>query len=74
MDKDPEILPAFRRPRFNIWFWVLMLDLVVLTVYGKLPPTGVNAWVGFFATLLFLGLFIVLPFVTKADAKARGAL
>ncbi len=74
LDKDPEILPAFRRPRFNIWFWVLMLDLVVLTVYGKLPPTGVNAWVGFFATLLFLGLFIVLPFVTKADAKARGAL
>ena len=74
LDKDPEILPAHRRPRFNIWFWVLMVDLVVLTVYGKLPPTGVNAWVGFFATLTFLGLFLVLPFVTKADAKARGAL
>jgi ubiquinol-cytochrome c reductase cytochrome b subunit len=74
IDKDPEILPAYKRPRFNIWFWIMMVDLVVLTVYGKLPPTGVNAWVGFFATLTFLGLFASLPFVTKADAKARGAL
>jgi ubiquinol-cytochrome c reductase cytochrome b subunit len=52
----------------------MMVDLVVLTVYGKLPPTGVNAWVGFGATLVFLGLFASLPFVSKADAKARGAL
>jgi ubiquinol-cytochrome c reductase cytochrome b subunit len=74
IDKDPEILPAYKRPRFNIWFWIMMVDLVVLTVYGKLPPTGVNAWVGFFATLTFLGLFAILPIVTKADAKARGAL
>ncbi len=74
IDRDPEVLPAHRRPRFNIWFWILIVDLLVLTVYGKLPPTGVNAWVGFFASVTFLVLFIVLPFVTKADAKARGAL
>jgi ubiquinol-cytochrome c reductase cytochrome b subunit len=74
IDKDPDILPAHKRPRFNIWFWIMMIDLVVLTVYGKLPPTGVNAWVGFFATLTFLGLFASLPIVTKADAKARGAI
>jgi ubiquinol-cytochrome c reductase cytochrome b subunit len=74
IDRDPDILPAFKRPRFNIWFWVLMFDLVVLSVYGKLPPTGMNAWIGFFATLTFLGLFAIFPFITKADAKARGAL
>jgi ubiquinol-cytochrome c reductase cytochrome b subunit len=74
IDRDPEVLPAHRRPRFNIWFWILIVDLLVLTVYGKLPPTGVNAWVGFFASVTFLVLFIALPFVTKADAKARGAL
>jgi ubiquinol-cytochrome c reductase cytochrome b subunit len=74
IDRDPEALPAHKRPRFNIWFWVLMVDLIVLTVYGKLPPTGVNAWVGFFSSIAFLGLFAILPFVTKADAKARGAL
>jgi len=74
IDRDPEVLPAHKRPRFNIWFWILMVDLIVLTVYGKLPPTGVNAWVGFFSSVTFLVLFIALPFVTKADAKARGAL
>lgn len=74
IDRDPEVLPAHKRPRFNIWFWILMVDLIVLTVYGKLPPTGVNAWVGFFSSVVFLVLFIALPFVTKADAKARGAL
>ena len=74
LDRDPDILPAFKRPRFNIWFWILMLDLVVLSVYGKLPPTGLNAWIGFFSTILFLVLFFVFPFITKADAKARGAL
>ena len=74
IDRDPEVLPAHKRPRFFIWFWLLLIDMIVLTVYGKLPPTGINAWVGFFSSIVFLALFIALPFVTKADAKARGAL
>ncbi|MFW3382103.1 cytochrome bc complex cytochrome b subunit, partial [Aliarcobacter butzleri] len=51
-----------------------MVDLIVLTVYGKLPPTGANAWVGFFAAVTFILLFIVLPIITKIDAKRRGTL
>lgn len=74
LDKDPDILPAHKRPKFFIWFWIMIIDLLVLTVYGKLPPTGANAWVGFFATAVFLALFISLPFITKSDAKKRGAL
>ena len=74
LDKDPDILPAHKRPRFMIWFWIMIVDLLVLSVYGKLPPTGANAWVGFYATAAFLLLWISLPFITKADAKARGAL
>jgi ubiquinol-cytochrome c reductase cytochrome b subunit len=74
VDKDPDILPAFKRPKFHVWFWVMIVDLLVLTIYGKLPPTGANAWVGFFATAVFLLLFATLPLVTKADAKNRGAL
>ncbi|MBD3840349.1 MAG: cytochrome bc complex cytochrome b subunit [Campylobacterales bacterium] len=74
IDKDPDILPAHKRPRFMIWFWIMIIDLIVLTIFGKLPPTGANAWVGFFATAVFLGLFASMPFITKADAKARGAL
>jgi len=74
LDKDPEVLPAHKRPRFFIWFWIMLVTLLVLSVYGKLPPTGANAWVGFYATAAFLLLWISLPFVTKSDAKARGAL
>ncbi|KHG32853.1 cytochrome bc complex cytochrome b subunit [Sulfurospirillum sp. MES] len=61
--------PAHKRPAFFAWFWLLIVDMIVLTVYGKLPPTGVNAWVGFFAAVLFLGLFIALPILTKWEAK-----
>ena len=74
LDRDPKILPAHKRPVFFIWFWILMADLIILTVYGKLPPTGANAWVGFFAALAFILLFLVLPIVTKIDAKKRGSL
>jgi len=74
LDKDPDVLPAHKRPRFFIWFWVMLVDLLVLSVYGKLPPTGANAWVGFYATASFLLLWVTLPFITKADAKSRGAL
>ncbi len=63
--------PAHKRPAFFVWFWLLIVDMIVLTVYGKLPPTGVNAWVGFFAAVVFLGLFIALPFITKLESKGE---
>jgi ubiquinol-cytochrome c reductase cytochrome b subunit len=50
----------------------MMADLFVLTIFGKLPPTGINAWVGFFSSMTFLILFIALPFLTKIEAKMAG--
>jgi len=72
LDRSPVVAPASQRKGFFIWFWLLLIDMIVLTVYGKLPPTGANAWVGFFAAVLFISLFIALPFVTKNETK-RGA-
>ncbi|AOO64755.1 cytochrome b [Sulfurospirillum halorespirans] len=70
LDRNPmNTAPAHKRPVFKYWFWLLVCDMIVLTVYGKLPPTGVNAWVGFVAAVVFLGLFIALPFITKHEAK-----
>jgi ubiquinol-cytochrome c reductase cytochrome b subunit len=70
LDRNPmNTAPAHKRPVFKYWFWLLVVDMIVLTVYGKLPPTGVNAWVGFVAAVIFLGLFIALPFITKYEAK-----
>ncbi|ATB69020.1 ubiquinol-cytochrome c reductase, cytochrome B subunit [Sulfurospirillum diekertiae] len=70
LDRNPmNTAPAHKRPIFKYWFWLLVCDMIVLTVYGKLPPTGINAWVGFVAAIIFLGLFIALPFITKHEAK-----
>ena len=72
LDRSPMVKPANQRPYFKYWFWFLMVDLIVLTVYGKLPPTGANAWVGFASSMTFLVLFVALPFITKAEAKKVG--
>ena len=72
LDRSPLVKPANQRPLFKYWFWILMVDLIVLTIYGKLPPTGVNAWVGFFASTTFLALFAALPVITKMEAKKVG--
>lgn len=68
LDKDPRILPAHKRPRFKIWFWVLMFTMVILTIYGKLPPKGFNNVVGFISAMTFITLFLILPYITKKDA------
>jgi ubiquinol-cytochrome c reductase cytochrome b subunit len=68
LDKDASVKPAMRRVRFKYWFWIFVIDLMLLTVYGKLPPTGFNAFIGYFASVLFVSLFASLPFVTRADA------
>ncbi|CAE11147.1 cytochrome b [Wolinella succinogenes] len=72
LDRSPVVAPAHKRPMFMIWFWALIADLIVLTVYGKLPPTGVNAYIGFVASIAFLGLFAALPFITSIEAKKAG--
>jgi len=47
--------------------------MIVLTIWGKLPPTGANAWIGFFASITFLILLLVaLPMITKREAKRAG--
>jgi ubiquinol-cytochrome c reductase cytochrome b subunit len=73
LDRDTNhVAPAHKRPLFKYWFWLLVIDMIVLTVYGKLPPTGPNAWVGFFAALSFILLFVALPIITKMEAKVGG--
>jgi len=69
LDKSPKVAPANERPYFKQWFWTLIVVLVVLSIYGKLPPTGANAWVGFFSSITFISMFLALPFITKKEAK-----
>ncbi|WP_104695817.1 cytochrome b [Helicobacter salomonis] len=70
LDNSPVVKPAHQRKAFQIWFWVLVIDMVVLTVYGKLPPVGNNKYVGFVASIVFLALFfVVLPLIARAEKK-----
>ena len=60
LDRDLKFY-QLRRPAFFAWFWILMVDLIVLTVYTKLPPTGANAWVGFFLQQYHSFYYLLYP-------------
>ena len=71
LDRSDVVAPAHKRPAFFIWFWIFLLDLIILTIYGKLPPTDFNAWVGFYASVGYLVLLlVVLPIITIKERKA----
>ncbi|MDY0195882.1 MAG: cytochrome bc complex cytochrome b subunit [Sulfurovaceae bacterium] len=70
LDKSPVVAPANKRGLFKVWFWVMIVDMIVLTVMGKLPPEGIWTVIGLVAALVFIALFVVLPFITKNEKKA----
>ena len=70
LDKSPVVAPANKRGLFKVWFWVMIVDMIVLTVMGKLPPEGIWTIIGLVAALVFITLFAVLPFITKKEKKA----
>jgi len=70
LDKSPNVAPASRRGKFHIWFWLMLVDMIVLTFMGKLPPTdALFANIGLVAALLFFALWIALPIITKSEKK-----
>ena len=71
LDRSPIVAPAHKRPMFCVWFFVLLVDLVVLTIYGKLPPEGINNVVGFVAAITFILLIIALPIITTIEKNCK---
>jgi len=69
LDRSPNAVPASRRGLFKIWFWVMLVDMIILTAMGKVPPIEPFGTIGFFAALTFIGLWIALPFITKIEKK-----
>lgn len=70
LDRSPHAIPAHRRGNFVIWFWLLVIDMIILTVMGKLPPEGMFSTIGFIAASSFIALWFILPFITKNE-KAK---
>ena len=74
-DRSDVVAPAHERKGFFVWFWLLVVDMIVLTIFGKLPADGVtlgisNSWIGFYSTItFFVLLFVVLPIITTLEKK-----
>ncbi len=75
LDRSPVVAPAHKRQAFMVWFWLLIIDMIVLTIYGKLPPLGIGKYIGLFGSITFLALFfVVLPIITIAERKKQGGV
>lgn len=73
LDRSPNVAPANRRRPFRCWFWILVVDMIVLTIMGKLPPTDPTfALIGKIAAYTFIALWIVLPFITMKEKLVGG--
>ncbi|MFP6205585.1 cytochrome b [Helicobacter pylori] len=75
LDRSPVVAPAHKRPVFMVWFWLVIIDMIVLTIYGKLPPLGIGKYIGLVGSITFLALFfVVLPIITIAERKKQGGV
>ncbi|WP_104744609.1 cytochrome b [Helicobacter acinonychis] len=75
LDRSPVVAPAHKRSAFMVWFWLVIIDMIVLTIYGKLPPLGIGKYIGLVGSITFLALFfVVLPIITIAERKKQGGV
>jgi ubiquinol-cytochrome c reductase cytochrome b subunit len=68
LDTSP-IVSGKHRPLYKIAFWIFILDFIFLTILGKLPPTGIYAWLGFIGSIIFFAFFAALPIISKIEKK-----
>ena len=72
IDRSPNVAPAHKRGLFQIWFWVLVIDLIALTALGKLPPTDPTfAFLGVVCAWLFLAMGPILFIITLFEKKIK---
>jgi len=75
LDRSKVVAPAHKNKAYLAWFWLLVFDLILLSIFGKLPADGYfmgieNNWIGFCLSMLFFILiFVVLPVITIAERK-----
>jgi ubiquinol-cytochrome c reductase cytochrome b subunit len=56
------------RPKFKIFFWMFILDVVLLGYIGGKPPEGIYIVIGQIGTLYyFLHFFVILPLLGKYE-------
>jgi len=70
LDRSPNTTPANRRGLFAIWFWVMLVNMIILTAMGKLPPEDPFSTIGLYSSLLFIAQWLILPIITMFEKKA----
>lgn len=78
LDRNKVVAPAHESKGFFIWFWVLIVNIILLSIFGKLPADGYtlnmpNTHIGFVLSMLYiLQILVILPLVTIIERKKRG--
>ncbi len=47
----------------------MLVDMIILTIMGKLPPEGIWNTIGLISALFFFLLWIALPIITAREKK-----
>ena len=67
-----KVRSAVFRPLYKIFFWVLVIDVIVLGYMGAKPPEGLYLLIGRIATIYYFAHFIlvmpILGFKEKTTA------
>ena len=77
MDRSSVVAPAHKNTMYLIWFWVLLIDMILLSLFGKLPADGstlgvLNTYWGFLLSVIYIFLIVVfLPLITIAERKGN---
>ncbi|NBX73150.1 MAG: cytochrome b [Alphaproteobacteria bacterium] len=67
LDRSP-VKSAEFRPMYKIFFWVLMLDCILLGFAGAKPPEGAWVYIGQAATAwYFIHFFVIVPNLHKIE-------
>jgi len=69
LDRSVNTKPAHKRGAFVLWYWIMAIDLIVLSVMGKVPPEGMFTTIGQYATYTFFSLWVLLPIITIIEKK-----
>lgn len=77
MDRSSVVEPAHKNKAYLVWFWILVIDMILLSLFGKLPADGstlgiLNTYWGFVLSIIYIALIVVfLPLITIAERKGK---
>jgi len=67
LDKSP-VRSGKYRPKFKIWFWVLVVDIVILAYCGGAPAEEPYVMLSQFASIYYFAHFlIILPLISRTE-------